>query len=470
MRGRVGEGGKFALKSACCSFTHPPAPLGPRGSSRQGRGSQFARLLQEPLLGGVTVVRYLGAALLMVTGTGAISEAGVSLDLTLGRERVYAGEVVPVTVTLRVSDVTVRNVGYPSLAVAGKKVVFDAPDQVQDPKDQSVSLYRFAGSFRYGTSGTLSVGPARLSCEVPEQATGSSAFFGDVELRQHTLTTPSAPLTVLPLPVAGRPATFSGAVGSFTVAVTTRPGRVLVGEPLTISTSIHGSGNAAEAQCPEVSGEHLRSYPATIQRSSDGLACEQVVVPSAAGTLPAVIWSYFDPHEGRFITLRHQLPEAAPSASDSAAAPAPPVAVKPAPAAPAHAPDPPVWLAAACVVVITVVVIQLVRRLTGSGAPHVQTPAGSTAIGELLAKAEHNRNTRNVEDFYNCAFMIVQQIMRDDATANPSDARFPHHEDHPLFERIHLLMEHCDMVRYGKYHLEHDLITQDLKSLRLLTQ
>ena len=50
LRGRVRVGGKFAVKSAFCSFTHPPAPLGPRGSSRQGRGSQFARVLQEPLV------------------------------------------------------------------------------------------------------------------------------------------------------------------------------------------------------------------------------------------------------------------------------------------------------------------------------------------------------------------------------------------------------------------------------------
>jgi len=33
------------VKSECCCFTHPPTPLGPRGSSRQGRGSQFAKIL-----------------------------------------------------------------------------------------------------------------------------------------------------------------------------------------------------------------------------------------------------------------------------------------------------------------------------------------------------------------------------------------------------------------------------------------
>ena len=203
----------------------------------------------------------------------------LSLSISLGKERAYPGEAVPVTATFRVNNAAVRNIGYPRLATPGVgSVTFGSPVQFLDPLDPNTTLYRFESQLSGAKPGEATVGPASLDCEVMEQATGSAAFFGGQVPHAVKLSSAPVTLTVLPLPIAGKPALFSGAIGTFSLSVKAIPAQVATGDPITITTTIRGNGSLSDAGCPTITGPALQSFPVRATQSASQLICEQVVV------------------------------------------------------------------------------------------------------------------------------------------------------------------------------------------------
>src|SRR5262249_20070764 len=114
-------------------------------------------------------------------------------------------------------------------------------------------------------------------------------------------------LTVLPLPDADRPPDFSGAVGHFDFDVKAAPLELTAGDPVTVTSTIHGDGNFDGVTAPQLaSTDALRTYP--VQASSPSpqeRRFEQVVMPQHPGTiaLPGLRFSYFDPDQRAYRTI-----------------------------------------------------------------------------------------------------------------------------------------------------------------------
>jgi hypothetical protein len=159
------------------------------------------------------------------------------------------------------------------------------------------------------TSGRIVVPPGGLDYAVPL----SFSFFSTEE--RYSLSTDSTPLTVLPLPDAGRPADDQGVVASdlhLEVAVT--PNDIRVGEPVEVDVSLSGTGNVSLWPPPAL---HLpagfRSYPeettvriaSTDGRVSGTKTFRSIVVPDSAGSflLPSVRYPYFDTDAGTYRVL-----------------------------------------------------------------------------------------------------------------------------------------------------------------------
>jgi hypothetical protein len=415
--------------------------------------------------------RSVAAALLLVAGMRTAAVAEVSLEMTLDKDRAYPGEAVPLTVTLRVSDATVRNIGYPRLATpAGGKVEFLSPVQMPDPRDPDATLYRFAGQISNDKPGTLTVGPAQLDCETMQTAGGSAAFFGEVEPRPLSLVTTPTALTILPLPAAGRPVSFSGAVGIFNISVSTRPELVVVGEPLSIITTIQGTGNMGNATCPDATGENMNSYPVRSSRTAAALVCEQVLVPSAAGGLPPIVWSYFDPQKSRYHTLHQALPEVV---APPAAAPVFDAVPQPTLAPPAsHRSRMPFWLAAAIVLSGAFAVGSTVWWRRNHANPD-GPPADDSSLEQHLAMAEQALADGCVEIFYTLIFVIIQQVVGSlckipAAGVSGIPASLP--TLNPCEKKIRRLFSRCDEVRYGCREMSGNDMKDDLTLLRALLQ
>jgi hypothetical protein len=120
---------------------------------------------------------------------------------------------------------------------------------------------------------------------------------------------------VLPLPAENVPADFTGAVGSFSLAVQVAPTNVAVGDPITVRVQISGRGGFDAVRLPEQKGwVNFRAYqPTGNLQTQDALGLqgtktfEQVVSPESADVkeLPPFTFSFFDPEARAYRTLTH---------------------------------------------------------------------------------------------------------------------------------------------------------------------
>ncbi len=173
-------------------------------------------------------------------------------------------------------------------------------------------------------------------------------FFSPFSSRydEEEVTAPAVTVTVRDLP-AGAPPSFSGAVGQFTLTSQVDRRRVDAGDAVELKTTIAGDGNVALLRAPALDvPPGIDAYDPTeereIRRSAEPLrgikTFTYTLVPQGGGTfeIPPLAWSYFDPADGQYKTLRTTAAEIAVAG--------PALAVG---AAPATGPDAPAALLAA---------------------------------------------------------------------------------------------------------------------------
>jgi hypothetical protein len=158
----------------------------------------------------------------------------------------------------------------------------------------------------------------------------------------------SEALKVLPLPSAGRPANFSGAVGLFEAESSASPTRVNAGDPVTLTYSITGHGNFDRVTSDLLSGDaNWKTYSAKTKfDAQDGVGYagtktfEQPIIPmnGSLTQVPSLNFSYFDPERKQYATCT--TPPIPISVTGAPAAPAPPVNAPATPASVASATPP----------------------------------------------------------------------------------------------------------------------------------
>jgi hypothetical protein len=183
--------------------------------------------------------------------------------------------------------------------------------------------------------------------------TGTIGFgiISQPRMEQVSVTSDQPTIEIRPLPAA--PAGFSGAVGQFKLVSKVVPEKAAVGEPVTWTLELSGTGNWPEiAGLPsrDVSNDFQVVQPKAKRTPAEGklfdvtLAEDVVLVPTKAGTyaLGPVNFTYFDPKSGSYKTIN------APRTSVTITAPQapqfnlnPPGDTEPAPAKSARAPTPP---------------------------------------------------------------------------------------------------------------------------------
>ncbi|NLG34863.1 MAG: protein BatD [Lentisphaerae bacterium] len=199
---------------------------------------------------------------------------------------------------------------------------FEELQMVREEVDgQIYHLRRFRARARALSSGTFTLQPALRVGIVdpnarPRRRDPFGGFFDDPFSRPSatpvTAAAPAAPLTVRPIPSAGRPLDFAGAVGLFDFSVDVRPRELKVGEPVTVSLRLQGAGNIAAARLPSFSDtDTFRAYEARLVGDSPDPAAErgaktfeQVVIPRTENLteLPALRFSFFNPVSGTYET------------------------------------------------------------------------------------------------------------------------------------------------------------------------
>jgi hypothetical protein len=173
-------------------------------------------------------------------------------------------------------------------------------------------------------SGKLEIDPLELdivtrqrsrSNDPFDQLFGGTFFGGYQDVKLHVKSKPVI-IEAVPLPTAGKPADFTGAVGDFQLETKMKPNSLALraNEGGTYSLIIRGKGNLKLLEAPPISfPADLEGYDPKVtdqtSLSMQGMSGRRVFdvpfIPRHAGTfvIPATRFSYFNPATGRYATL-----------------------------------------------------------------------------------------------------------------------------------------------------------------------
>jgi tetratricopeptide (TPR) repeat protein len=253
---------------------------------------------------------------------------------------VYIGETIPVDLQCYCQD-NVGNIQLPQFA-SDSFIIGNVPNK---PGQSHVrvgnvmyTLFNFRVPVTATRTGTLALGPANWSLTV---YSGQRTWLGWTGGHQGTFTSDAPQINVLPIPTAGAPADFHGAIGDFSLAqCDAGPTAVGVGDPITLKIRIEGHGSFDTVTLPATQPDwrEFKTYPPTAKfESSDPLQIqgskyfEQVIAPLNAqvAQIPPFSFSFFNPENGSFRTLTH--PAIPLSVHPTAATPQPTVIASGAP-------------------------------------------------------------------------------------------------------------------------------------------
>ena len=167
-------------------------------------------------------------------------------------------------------------------------------------------------------SGDITIDPATFEAVllVPNQARSRSIFddfFNSYTTATRTLRAPGTTIHVTPLP-SGKPASYAGCVGKFTMDAKLSGTDVKANEAITLTLTIRGAGNMKLLKTPAVDWpEGFEQYDPKVtnnfKTSTGGMSgtrtIEYLAIPRAAGEyiLPPVQFGYFDTEKGQYQVL-----------------------------------------------------------------------------------------------------------------------------------------------------------------------
>ncbi|MCI0743954.1 MAG: BatD family protein [Verrucomicrobia subdivision 3 bacterium] len=246
------------------------------------------------------------------------------IRLIVPKTEVYLHEALPIEMHLYCQ--TVQDVQMPQLKAEGFTLTHstEQPAQSQTQLNGAVyNLFVFRLSATPARVGRVTLGPAECSLTLLIPIRRSRDPFDPLGLfgpshqrRPTTLQSDPVVMNVQPLPSEDVPPTFNGAVGNFVLAVTAAPTNVAVGDPITVKVNISGRGRLDAIKLPpQPQWRDFNTYSATKKiESSDPIglagtaAIEQIITPQnhEVRQLPPVEFSFFDPAQGQYRTLRSQ--------------------------------------------------------------------------------------------------------------------------------------------------------------------
>jgi len=264
------------------------------------------------------IVEIVKGAVPQRLGQGETSQADelrdyIYLTITAEKEKVYLNEELPITIRLYARQLNVRDIEYPTFSSNGFSVRgFTKPIQTREVVNGArFDVIKFQTVVYPVSVGLLTLGPAQLKCSLIIQnrrrrrrSLFDDDFFGDIfgsrQKRPMTLKSEPLRITVQAFPLPGKPKDFAGAVGQFALQVEAKPREVKVGEPITLTMKVTGSGNMETVSSPKISGlGRFKTYEPQIKTSEYGKTFEQVLIPKdeSIRAIPEICFSFFDPED-----------------------------------------------------------------------------------------------------------------------------------------------------------------------------
>jgi hypothetical protein len=288
------------------------------GSSRFGNGAPPG--VTPPVPGGSTP-----------SGIHLTPDGSAFVHLEMPKHEIYVGESIPVEIQVGMRDGFVASInGLPKLNNADFTLnnLSRQPERAPKTIDGKIfTVYTWRSLLAAVKPGTYSLAfETPLTVRIRTRPQRDSMlddllgdpflqnFFGATVPKDITVFSPEAAIKVLPLPTEGRPADFSGAVGTFKITTDISSAKSTAGDPLTLRMHVHGAGNFDRVESSMLSGDgNWKTYePKASFNSADPTGYrgekifEQPLIASQPGnqTIPALNFSYFDPAAHRYETVR----------------------------------------------------------------------------------------------------------------------------------------------------------------------
>jgi len=304
----------------------------------------------------------------------------VFAELIVPKKTAYVGEIVPVQIKMGFdARVHPRLLEPPDITGQGftAQKLQQSSQNLETINGRPFEVVTFKTAIAAARAGKFEIGPVKAKAQVvvPRKRSAprsrspfdlfdqddpfSDPFFSNPfaqfgERRDIQISSDPVALEVKALP-PNAPPSFSGAIGSFTMAADAKPKSVQVGDPITVTTTISGRGNFDRVNAPVLEDERgWHKYPPSSKFKQDdevGISgtktFETVVSPNEKKeSLPVLAFSYFDPAKEQYVTLRSEpmavtvqgsvaapniaaQPAAAPASAKAPAGKSPPSATKP---------------------------------------------------------------------------------------------------------------------------------------------
>lgn len=254
----------------------------------------------------------------------AIGKEGVQLVAEISNTNPYVNE--PITILYKIYVNSRTSVAGWREAAKPKYENFWSQSESIDADKLQVQNTIFKGeSYRVATlrktvlypqkAGNLTIEPLALDVEV-EVPTGRVDFFGDVEkvIQNKRVAAGSKVISVKPLPEAGKPADFSGAVGQFDFVVMPSSTTSQNGESIDLTVSVSGKGNLKLFDLPKpemplalelYDPVHTENVNTTIGGMTGSITDKYTIVPQSKGNyqIKPLRFTYFDLNTKSYKTL-----------------------------------------------------------------------------------------------------------------------------------------------------------------------
>lgn len=245
---------------------------------------------------------------------GNLEKENVKLYIKLPERDIYIGESVPVEVEAyflnrsqpkRKRDPYIKNGSF-TLELSNN-IVRSNPQVIIG--DESYHLLVWEGFLTPLKSGNSEL---ELQMEsyiaIPD---GSSDFFQRYRAEEVMTRSQKENISTQPLPLEGKPKGFSGAIGKLSMNSSINIDKAVVGDPVTLSIDIFGTGNFNRIEMPEISKgkENWKLYPESSQLQGSAFEgvkkFQQILTPLTddIATLPTFEFSFFNPETKKYVTL-----------------------------------------------------------------------------------------------------------------------------------------------------------------------
>jgi hypothetical protein len=264
----------------------------------------------------------------------------VFAELIVPKKAAYVGEIVPIQIRMGFdARVHPRLTEPPDITGQGftSQKLQQSSQNLETINGRPYEVVTFKTAIAAARAGKFEIGPVKAKAQVvvPRRRNAprgrspfdlfdlddpfSDPFFSNPfaqfgERRDIEISSDPVALEVKPLP-PNAPPSFSGAIGTFTMATDAKPKSVQVGDPITVTTEITGRGNFDRVNAPLLEDDRgWHKYPPSSKFKQDdevGISgtktFETVVSPNEnKQSLPVFAFSYFDPTKEQYVTLHSE--------------------------------------------------------------------------------------------------------------------------------------------------------------------